>query len=95
MEELLQMLGSLIERIEKRQPQAETKEWYLLNNLLRFKEVSESARSQRDFENAIYVLSRFNIDSMDWDDPLFKETTAVTERARYVKISGVLPQRGE
>lgn len=86
MEKLLQMLSSLIERIESRRPRVETAEWYLLNNLRRFKEVSESSPSQQEFENAGHVLSRFNVDSMDWDDPLFKETTAITEKARHVKV---------
>lgn len=86
MEKLLQMLSSLIGRIEARQPRVETREWYLLNNLHRFKEVSESSPSQQEFENAEHVLSRFNVDSMDWDDPLFKETTAITEQARKTKV---------
>lgn len=86
MEKLLKMLNSLIENIEAREPRAETREWYLLNNLRQFKEVSESLPSQREFENAERILSRFNIDSMDWDDPLFKETTAITEEARKTKV---------
>lgn len=86
MEKLLQMLGSLIERIEARRPRIETREWYLLNNLHRFKDVAESSPSQHELENAEHVLSRFNVDSMDWDDPLFKETTAITEQARRVKL---------
>jgi hypothetical protein len=86
MEKLLQMLSSLIERIEARQPQVETGEWYLLNNLRRFKQVTEGSPSQHEFENATLVLSRFNVDSMDWDDPLFKETTAITEQARHVQL---------
>lgn len=83
---LLQMLHSLIERIESRQPDAGTGEWYLLNNLRRFKDVAEKSPSQHDFENGAHILSRFTIDSMDWDDPLFKETTEIVRYASRVKI---------
>lgn len=86
MEKLLQMLGSIMAHIEARRPRAETMEWYLLNNLRSFKEVVENSPSQQEFENATHVLSRFNIDSMDWDNPLFKETTAITEQARRIKL---------
>ena len=86
MEKLLQMLASLIERIDAHRPPVETREWYLLNNLRRFQEVAESSPSQHELENAEHALSRFNVDSMDWDDPLFKEATAITEQARRAKL---------
>jgi len=86
MEMLLQMLGSLIERIKATRPTIETVEWYLVNNLLQLKEVAERSPTQHDFENAKRVLSSFIIDSMDWDDPLFKEATTITEQAKRVNI---------
>jgi hypothetical protein len=86
MEKLLQMLNSLIERIEARRPHVETVEWYLLHNVRRFKDIAESFPSQHEFDNAAQVLSRFNVDNMDWDDPLFKDTTAITEQARRMKL---------
>jgi hypothetical protein len=85
MEKFLQMLSSLIERIEDRSPRIETGEGYLLNNLRRFKEVSESSTSQHEFVNAERILGRFSLDSTDWDDPLCKEITAMTKQARRVK----------
>jgi hypothetical protein len=86
MGKLLQMLDSLISRIEARKPRIETAEWYLLNNLHRFKDVAESSSSQREFEKAQRVLSRFCVDSMDWDDPLFKEINAITTQARRMTL---------
>lgn len=82
MEKLLQMLDALIEHIETRSPKAESVEWYLLNNLRQFKEISDSSPSRHEFENGLRVLSRFCVDSMDWDDSLFKAATAITEQAR-------------
>lgn len=82
MENLLQMLDALIESIEGRVPANESVEWYLLNNLRRFEEVAGGSPSRHEFENATRVLSRFCIDSMDWDDPLFKAATAITEQAK-------------
>lgn len=82
MEKLIQMLNELIQSIEARAPKSESVEWYLLNNLLRFKEVTESSPSRHEIENEARILSRFCVDSMDWDDPLFKAATAITEQAK-------------
>lgn len=82
MEKLLEMLISLVERIELRAPEMESVEWYLLNNLNRFKEILENSPSKHEFENGMRVLSRFCIDSMDWNSPLFKAATSITEQAR-------------
>jgi hypothetical protein len=82
-EKLVQMTDSLIENIEKRSPKAESTEWYLLNHLRHFREISSGSPSRHEFENGLQVLSRFCVDSMDWDDPLFKAATAITEQARH------------
>lgn len=82
MEKLLQSLRSIIERLEIRQPDFETKEWYLLNNLRRFEKVAESSPSQHELENAERALSRFIVDSLDWDEPLFKEVEDITEQVK-------------
>ena len=84
MEKLIQMINQLIQKLETQSPKAESVQWYLLNNLCRFKVVAENSPSQHDIENEGRALSRFCVDSMDWEDELFKAATAITEQARHV-----------
>lgn len=82
MEKLIQMLNELIQGIEADTPKSESVQWYLLNNLQSFKQTVENSPSRHEIENEARILSRFCIDSMDWDDPLFKAATAITEQAK-------------
>lgn len=87
MEKLLEMVSALIEGVEAQTPATESREWYLLNNLRRFRDTVERSSSRSEVEGATRLLNRFCIDSLDWDDPLFKAATAITEQARLA--SGV------
>lgn len=84
MEKLIQMINQLIQQLEAQSLKAESVQWYLLNNLKRFKGVAENSPSQHAIENEGRTLSRFCVDSMDWEDELFKAATAITEQARHV-----------
>lgn len=81
MKKLLEMVDDLISNLEARAPARESVEWYLLNNLLKLREVATNDPSLHDIENAARVLNRFVVDSMDWGDPLFKAVTEITEQA--------------
>ncbi|MBA4308514.1 MAG: hypothetical protein C0429_17440 [Sphingopyxis sp.] len=83
MEKLIQMINQLIKQLEAQSLKVESVHWYLLNNLQRFKDVAENSPSLHAIENEGRALSRFCIDSMDWEDELFKATTAITEQARH------------
>lgn len=81
MENLLKMVDDLISELEACAPARESVKWYLLNNLLKLRKVVANDPSKHDVENAVRVLNRFAVDSMDWGDPLFKAVTAITEHA--------------
>jgi hypothetical protein len=83
MEKLLQMINQLIQQIEVQSMKVESVQWYLLNNLKRFKDVAENNPSRHDIENEGRALSRFCVDSMDWGDDLFRAATAITEEVRH------------
>ncbi len=50
----------------------ESLEWYLINNLEKCLEELEIANSAKDVENASKILSRFCLESMNWEDREFK-----------------------
>lgn len=83
MEKLIQIIDQLIKQLEARSLKVESVHWYLLNNLQRFKDVAENSPSLHAIENEVCALSRFSINSMDWEDELFKATAAITEQARH------------
>lgn len=87
MEKLLKMVDDLISDLEARAPARESVEWYLLNNILKLREVAANDSSPHDVENAARVLNRFAVDSMDWGDPLFKAVTAITEQAERAVLN--------
>ena len=81
MEKLRDMINSLISELDARSPHAESVDWYLLNNMRRFRDLVATSPSGHDLKNGVRVLNRFCIDSMEWNDPMFKAVTALAEQA--------------
>ena len=60
-------------------PQKESVEWYLQNNLIEYLSELQKTQNLCDLKTPTKILSRFCLDSMDWDTPLFKRCTKITE----------------
>jgi hypothetical protein len=65
--------------IEKKAPKRESLEWYLINNLKDFLISIKQAQSKQALNTATRILSRFCLESMDWDTELFKTCSEITE----------------
>ncbi len=60
-------------------PQTESLEWYLINNLNTYLKNIINANTSGSVEKATILLDRFCLESMDWDKPIFKRCTELTE----------------
>lgn len=69
----------LLNDISFKQPEKESLEWYLRNNLINYLENLKNIENPSDLKISTRILSRFCIESMDWDTPLFKRCTKITE----------------
>lgn len=69
----------LLKDINFQQPEKESLEWYLRNNLIDYLEDLKKIESPGDLKICTRILSRFCVESMDWDTPLFKRCTKITE----------------
>jgi len=77
--QLIREIGLLLNDIEVKQPEKESLEWYLRNNLNDYLKVIDKVDNSNDLKIATKILSRFCLESMDWDTPLFKQCTKITE----------------
>lgn len=77
--ELTTNLNNMKEEIQSKNAKRESLEWYLLNNIELYLRSLDSAKSYRDFDNAVSIFSRFCTESMDWDAPLYKSCTNITK----------------
>jgi len=69
----------LMRDINFQQPEKESLEWYLRNNLTDYLTELKKIESPSDLKISTRILSRFCLESMDWDTPLFKRCTKITE----------------
>jgi hypothetical protein len=80
MHELLAEVDNLLSALARGTLTQGSLEWYLQNNLKAYREALQGASTKREIENATRALNRFCTESMDWDQKLFRECTAITER---------------
>lgn len=78
-DQLVDAIKKLLEDLDIKQQERESLEWYLKNNLNDYLSSVERASTPNDLKKATRVLSRFCLDSMDWDTPLFKRCSQITE----------------
>ncbi len=76
---LISEVEVLLSELDVQQPQQESLEWYLKNNLYDYLQDVEKTNNANDLKIATKILSRFCLESMDWDTPLFKRCTKITE----------------
>lgn len=89
-QELLIDARLLIDELEKDQPEKESLEWYLINNLNSYISALEEAATSEQIKVATHVFRRFYLESMDWDTPLFKRCSDLSKTA--TKLSKRLPK---
>lgn len=78
-EELIKEVTLFLKDIDTENPKLESLEWYLRNNLGDYLLDIKKADTSIQIKKATYILSRFCIESMDWDTYLFQRCTKITE----------------
>ena len=86
-EDLVQSVNHLLEDIREAASVKESLEWYLSNNLLKFRDAFSKPATAEERKLAVHMLDRFCVDSMDWDSKLFKMCTMITEVGRALAKS--------
>ncbi len=81
LDELLERADALLRDLKADAPARESVEWYLVNHLRAFRDALAAGDSRPHVENAARMLSRFCVDSMDWNIELFHKCSALTEDA--------------
>lgn len=77
--ELVQAINNILMREELVGASQGSLQWYLKNNLNDYKAVLEANSSARDIQNASKAFLHFCTESMDWDNPLYKECCKLAE----------------
>lgn len=80
--QLLELIDLLRDDLKKKAPVKDSVEWYLLNNLLDYGKALASYKTHEEIGDATRSLSRFCIDSLDWDSEVFRACTEITVRGR-------------
>ncbi len=78
--ELTEKLNELQKQLIEQDIEEGSLEMYLLNHVNKFLNSLMEAASAQDVDNAASIFSRFCTESMDWDMPLYKQCTAITDR---------------
>ena len=76
---LLEKTRSLLEEFKSSNPERESLEWYLINNLTNYLNTIDQANKPYVIKSATANFGRFCTESMDWDTALNKKCTAITE----------------
>lgn len=77
--QLINEVELLLGDLDVNSPAFESLEWYLRNNLADYLKKIKTSENSHDLKIATKILSRFCLESMDWDTPLFKRCTKITE----------------
>jgi hypothetical protein len=78
-QELINKARLFMSELKKENPEKESLEWYLINNLRRYLNALDEARTAEQIKVATYVFRRFYLESMDWDTPLFKQCSNLSK----------------
>ena len=77
-QQLINQVQIFLEELKKKNPEKESLEWYLINNLNKYLTSLIIANTSQEIKIANEKLGMFCIDCMDWDTPLFKRCTEIT-----------------
>ncbi len=66
------------DELNSKNPRQESLEWYLLNNLKNYLHSISHAQSSQDIIRATKIFSRFCVESMDWNNELYKKCSHIT-----------------
>lgn len=80
MKELLELIHRLRDDLEREAPVKDSVEWYLQNNLLDYEKALVSSKSKKEIKDSTRSLSRFCVDSLDWNSDIFRACTEITAR---------------
>lgn len=80
MNDVIEYIDAILLKISPKSDAVESMEWYLKNNLQDYKKILQGSASLQEIENATRALTRFCTESMDWDNPLYKECCEITSR---------------
>jgi hypothetical protein len=78
MNDLIQKIDWVLEATAEKAAIKESLEWYLRNNLVRYKQLLQSDPSQMQLKDATRALMRFCTESMDWNTVLYRDCMAIT-----------------
>lgn len=81
LDELLERADALLRSLKAAAPARESVEWCLANHLKAFRDALADGGARPHVENAARMLSRFCVDSMDWNTELFHKCSALTDDA--------------
>lgn len=77
--ELIRETQSFLTELKKNEPRKESLEWYLINNLINYLSVLNTSKTAMEIKTATEKLDMFCIECMDWNTPLFKRCTKITD----------------
>ena len=81
-DEFRRQVDDLRASLEASTPQAGSLEAYLLNHVRTLSENARRSSSFKEIARSVDALSRFCVDSMDWDKPLFQRCQALVAAAK-------------
>lgn len=76
---LISKIESQIADLKNVRPNEGSMEFYLLNNLAKYRQSLASAESKQDVKNAASIFSRFCTESMDWETKGYQHYIELSE----------------
>ena len=76
--QLLDEVKKFLTDLDIKQPKHGSLEWYLRNHLNDYLSSVEHADNPNDLKAPTRILSRFCVESMDWDTSLYKRCSLIT-----------------
>lgn len=78
-QQLIDEVKIFLEELKKKNPEKESHEWYLINNLNRYLASLVIAETAYDIKISTKKFDMYCIDCMDWDTPLFKKCAKISD----------------
>lgn len=76
---LIVSIESKIAELENSNTPKDSIEFYLLNNLMKYRQSLVTAESKQDVENAASIFGRFCTESMNWDTDEYQKNIRLSE----------------
>jgi len=77
---LITKIESLIAELKNSDVSNDSIEFYLLNNLVKYRQSLVAANSKQDIENAASIFGRFCTESMDWETKDYQKYIQLSEK---------------